>query len=162
MKRFGFVMVGVLILLSFQPVIHGLTSNMQTEEEVYQFLQQAMEAQNSLHDEYRAKEDVAQLLEPYFTSEFADLFMERHVFEFDQGWIALGTDVMDYYIPNFDYGDQTVMRQNEEEVLVYHFVRAESFGPVTWPDHYESITLQKGEDGLKVMTYEITKEEPTL
>ncbi|OEH94229.1 DUF3993 domain-containing protein [Bacillus solimangrovi] len=152
----------IVAILSGQSVIHALPSEQINSDDIQTFLQQANESQIRLHDEYRSKKEIESLLAPYFTNDYTKQFMEYHTFEFEEGWIALGTDMMALYVPNFNFEENTMVKQTEDQILIYHFVPARSDGPTTWLDHYEGLIIKKLEDGLRIAEYVISEDEPQI
>gem|GEM_PF-1161434 len=122
-------------------------SAIETREEVLGFLQEAFQAQVSLSEEGRPEEVVDSILKPYFTDSYTQLFKKENIVEENGLQFTYGTDFAPYYIPFFQFSDQTEIVINKNRIYVYEFFEGKNEGPVTFKDHYEAIILKKEHSG---------------
>jgi hypothetical protein len=131
------------------------------EEEVFPFLQEAFESQLSLGESHHTMGEIQEILDPYFTKEYQDNFLEEHLFEEKEGYITYGTDFPAYYIPFFSYTDETKIVEGKDGVLiVYEFFPSDEDMPSLYDDHYEFVKLLPNESGWKVMEWGFDYNEP--
>ena len=113
-------------------------------------LQDAFQVQVSLSEKTRTKEEIKDLLTPYFTEDYQKLFWVENVFEEEGKFVTYGSDFALYYIPFFQYSDKTKMIISKEIIYVFEFFPANNDGPVGYEDHYEGILLKKENGGWKI------------
>lgn len=121
--------------------------SIETREEVLDFLHEAFQAQLSLSEEGRTEEEVLSILQPYFTDSYIELFKKENIVEENGLQITYGSDFAPYYIPFFQFSDQTEIVINKNSIYVYEFFEGENEGPVTYKNHYEAIILKKDRSG---------------
>jgi hypothetical protein len=126
----------------------------ETREEALTFLHEAFQAQLSLSEEGRTEEEVLSILKPYFTDSYIQLFKNENIVEENGLQFTYGTDFAPYYIPFFQFSDQTDVVINKNSIYVYEFFEGENEGPVSNKDHYEGIVMKKDTNGdWKVSEY---------
>ncbi len=152
-KRMLFLVFSILF---FFPLIGqaASVSIIETREDVLGFLHEAFEAQVSLSEEGRTEEEVNSILKPYFTDSYNQLFKKENMVEENGLQFTYGTDFAPYYIPFFQFSDQTEIVINKNRIYVYEFFEGQNEGPVTYKDHFEAIILKKEHTGdWKVSDY---------
>ena len=162
-KRIYTMLLLVIIgfLLMHRPVIASANERL-TNDEAFEFLKEAFEAQISIGERFRAYGEIRDILKPYFSDEYAKLFLEENLFLEEEGYITYGTDFALYYIPFFSYTNDTNVIFDEEQnrYVIYEFFPKSNEGPVTYNDHYEVIILVKDGSQWKVNKNEISEEKP--
>ncbi len=140
----------MLLLIPLSPNAKDSLSN---KNDVFSFLKEAFQAQTSLSDQTRSKEEIIDVLSPYFTDNYQKMFWDENIFEEDGKFVTYGSDFAFYYIPFFDYSDETKVVISPESIYVLQFFPSTTDGPVSYADHYEGILLKKIDDGWKVDGY---------
>lgn len=144
----------VAVSLFLLPVhIYAASSNTDNRDTVFEFLQDAFRAQVSLSEKDRNLEEVKELLAPYFTNEYMELFLKENLVEENGKYFTLGTDFALYYIPFFEFSDKTQLVRKQNQIYVYEFFPGNMEGPVTYENHYEGVLLEKKDGHLKVVRY---------
>jgi hypothetical protein len=150
------ILLLVFSILFFFPLIGQAASvdTIETREDVLDFLHEAFQAQVSLSEEGRTEKEVLSILQPYFTDSYIELFKKENIVEENGLQFTYGTDFAPYYIPFFQFSDQTEIVINKNSIYVYEFFEGENEGPVTYKDHYEGIILKRDQAGdWKVSDY---------
>lgn len=147
MKKTLLLLVIILLLIPLSPTAK---EKLHTKEEIFSFLKDAFQAQVSLSEQTRTKEEINDLLNPYFSKSFQKLFWNENVFEEEGKFVTYGSDFASHYIPFFQYSDETKMFISPEKIYVFEFFPAKTDGPVGYEDHYEGILLKKVDGGWKV------------
>jgi hypothetical protein len=140
----------MLLLIPLSPNAKDSLSN---KNDVFSFLKEAFQAQTSLSDQTRSKEEIIGVLSPYFTDNYQKMFWHENIFEEDGKFVTYGSDFAFYYIPFFDYSDETKVVISPESIYVLQFFPSTTDGPVSYADHYEGILLKKIDGGWKVDGY---------
>ncbi|AYA75238.1 hypothetical protein DOE78_07250 [Bacillus sp. Y1] len=156
MSRKKRMLLLVFSILFFFPLIGqaASVSTIETREDVLGFLHEAFQAQVSLSEEGRTEEEVNSILKPYFTDSYNQLFKKENMVEENGLQFTYGTDFAPYYIPFFQFSDQTEIVINKNSIYVYEFFEGQNEGPVTYKDHFEAIILKKEHTGnWKVSDY---------
>ena len=130
------------------------------KENVFELLQSAFIAQLSLTEKYRSYKEVSEILTPYFSKEYIEIFTNEHLHHDDQGYRILGADVFDYFIPFFSYNKQTNVEFNSDKIIVYEFFPASYAGGVIWDDHYKTIVLTKQQSNWIISDYVFSSQKP--
>ncbi|MEK3989383.1 MULTISPECIES: DUF3993 domain-containing protein [Robertmurraya] len=135
----------VFSILFFFPLIGQAApvTTMETREDVLGFLHEAFQAQVSLSEVGRTEEEINSILKPYFTNSYNQLFKKENMVEENGLQFTYGTDFAPYYIPFFQFSDQTEIVINKNNIYVYEFFKGVNEGPVIYKDHYEAIILKK-------------------
>jgi hypothetical protein len=123
---------------------------LENREEVMQFVENAFEAQTSLSEKPRTMEEVEAVLAPYFTDSYTGLFLEENLSQEEDGHIVYGTDFGLYYIPFFDFSEETKVVIDQEQIHVFEYFPGVMEGPVTYAGHYEGLRIEKTDSGWKV------------
>jgi hypothetical protein len=156
MSRKKRMLLLVFSILFFFPLIGQAApvSTIETREDVLGFLHEAFQAQVSLSEEGRTEDEVNSILKPYFTDSYNQLFKKENMVEENGLQFTYGTDFAPYYIPFFQFSDQTEIVINKNSIYVYEFFEGQNEGPVTYKDHFEAIILKKEHTGdWKVSDY---------
>lgn len=144
------IMISLLLGLS---LISPLTSSAKTDlsdKEIAQFLDTALNAQLSLNNEQRSLSEVKEVLSPYFTEAYMEMFIRERLFQENKGWYLPGSD--DYYafVPLFSYDERTVIHHTDRLIKISEFVEANDQGPWSWDAHTESLVLRYTTEGWKI------------
>lgn len=155
MTKRAFLFAIVLLLLPVQANASYSTkpSISYEREEVLEFLEEAFNAQVSLSEQPRTLAEIEAILAPYFSKEYMDLFLEENLVEEDGKYITLGSDFALYFIPFFQFSDDTKIVNYQEKIYVYEYFPRSFDGPVGYESHYEGILIEPFEDGIKVTDY---------
>lgn len=150
MKKPLLLLLVVLLLIPLSP---NAKDNLSNKQDVFSFLQDAFQAQTSLSDHIRSKEEIIDVLSPYFSANYQNMFWDENIFEEDGQFVTYGSDFAFYYIPFFDYSDETKVVISSDSIYVLQFFPSTTDGPVSYADHYEAIILKKMDGGWKVDQY---------
>ncbi|WP_052948853.1 DUF3993 domain-containing protein [Mesobacillus campisalis] len=122
-------------------------------EEVFSILESAFEAQVSLSEKVRTLAEVDDVLNPYFTEEYKQMFLEENLVEEDGHYFTYGSDFALYYIPFYQFSEETkVVAIGDSLYIVEHFPATED-GPVSYESHYEGVQLVNEDGSWKVAAY---------
>ncbi|WP_147531779.1 DUF3993 domain-containing protein [Bacillus marasmi] len=148
--RFSLIITVILLLLPVQTYAILTSEN---PEEILKFVNESFQAQVALSEKDRSLNEVHELLSPYFTQSYMELFLKENLVEENQKYFTLGSDFALYYIPFFSYNDDTKVVIKQDEIYVFEFFPGNQEGPVTYHDHYEGILLTKQNGQYKVAEY---------
>lgn len=147
MKKTLLLLLVVLLLIPLSP---NAKVNLNTKKEVFSLLQDAFQVQVSLSEKTRTKNEIIDLLDPYFTKSYQNLFWKENIFDEEGKFVTYGSDFAPYYIPFFQYSNKTKVVISPESIYVFEFFPASTDGPVGYDDHYEGVLLKKVDGGWKV------------
>ena len=150
MKKILLIILVVLLLI---PLSTNAKDSLSNKNDVFRFLQQAFQAQISLSEQTRTKEEIIEVLSPYFSNEYQKMFWDENIFEEEGKFVTYGSDFAFYYIPFFQYSEETKVVISPESIYVLQFFPSTTDGPVSYADHYEGIMLKKMDGGWKVNEY---------
>jgi hypothetical protein len=150
MKKILLIILVVLLLI---PLSTNAKDSLSNKNDVFRFLQQAFQAQISLSEQTRTKEEIIEVLSPYFSNEYQKMFWDENIFEEEGKFVTYGSDFAFYYIPFFQYSDETKVVISRESIYILQFFPSTINGPVSYGDHYEGIVLRKINGGWKVDEY---------
>jgi hypothetical protein len=150
MKKTLLLLLVILLLIPLSPTAKA---NQSTKKEIFSMLQKAFQVQVSLSERTRTKEEIYDLLNPYFSEAYQKLFWKESVFEEKGKFITYGSDFALFYIPFFHYSDKTKVIFSPESIYVFEFFPATTDGPVGYEDHFEGVLLRKVDGGWKVDEY---------
>lgn len=160
------VIISILIVLVFfeQNIVKASSDYKLSEQETFELLEKAFEAQVSLNDKYRTFKEVKATLSPYFGKEYISKFMNENVVFENEGYITYGTDFARFYVPFFSYSDLTkiVYDDKEKKMYVYEFFSANKEQPVLYGDHYEMLTLKYEEKKWIITEWTHSKDKSSL
>ncbi|RLQ90606.1 DUF3993 domain-containing protein [Falsibacillus albus] len=115
-------------------------------------VKEAFQAQVSLSEKERTMPEVMQVLKPYFTDKFVDIFLQANLVKTKSGYQTFGSDFAPYYIPFFSY-DKSKMKivQDGGDFFVIEKFVDDGDGPVSFPDGYQGVKfLKTGENEWKI------------
>ncbi|MEH7177353.1 DUF3993 domain-containing protein [Neobacillus vireti] len=147
MKKMLFLLFVVLLLIPLSP---NANMKLNTKTEVFSLLQEAFETQISLSEKTRTKKEIIELLDPYFSKVYQELFWNENIFEEEGEFVTYGSDFAQYYIPFFQYSNKTKVVISSDRIYVFEFFPASTDGPVGYDEHYEGVLLNKVNGGWKV------------
>lgn len=138
-----------IILLFSQPISGSELENM-SRKNILSYLQNAFDAQQSLTEKPREKDEMVHILSDYFDKELTNQFLKENIVEENGQYIIYGTDFPIYAIPFFSYEEKTKIIEKQDHIIVYEFFPASTDGPVSYDDHYEWVKLLKKSKGLMI------------
>lgn len=144
------MILAVFAIIFVYPLQSFAEIQLKTREDVLNFLENAYLAQISLSEEERTMEEVNEVLDPYFTENYKNVFFDENVVASDDKFITYGTDFAKYYIPFFAFSNQTNIVIKEQEIYVIEFFPSNEEGPITYQDHYEGFLLTKQDGDWKI------------
>jgi len=148
MKKFLLCSLPFILLISFiNPAKTTAQESLSNNEEVFQYLQEAFQAQVQLSEKPRTMEEIYEILSPYFSKEAMKVFTSENLFMEDGKYITYGTDFPIYYIPFFTYTDETKIVRKKGYIYVFEYFKDSGEGPVSFDDHYEGV-IMKDIDGI--------------
>jgi hypothetical protein len=150
MKKTLLILFIVLLLIPLSPKAKDSLSD---KNDVFSFLQKAFQAQISLSDQTRTKQEIRDVLSPYFSEEYQKMFWDENMFEEEGKFVTYGSDFAFYYIPFFQYSGETKVVISPESIYVLQFFPTTTDGPVRYEDHYEGIMLKKMDGSWKIADY---------
>jgi hypothetical protein len=150
MKKTLLILFIVLLLIPLSP---NAKDSLSDKNDVFSFLQKAFQAQLSLSDQTRTKQEIRDVLNPYFSEEYQKLFWDENIFEEEGKFVTYGSDFAFYYIPFFQYSGETKVVIFPESIYVLQFFPSTTDGPVSYEDHYEGIMLKKMDGSWKIADY---------
>lgn len=150
----------VLLIIGQVQFIQAENAPMKRNE-LFLFLQDAFNAQLSLGDRYRTEKEVREVLSPYFTNEYQDLFMKEHIYSEPEGYILYGSDIKFYFIPMYSYDENTKIITEPNKIIVYEYFPPQLEGPVIWEQpQYEILTITRTKEGWRISDYNISVNKP--
>ncbi|MDQ0972871.1 hypothetical protein QFZ31_002749 [Neobacillus niacini] len=150
MKKTLLILFIVLLLIPLSP---NAKDSLSDKNDVFSFLQKAFQAQISLSDQTRTKQEIRDVLSPYFSEDYQKMFCDENMFEEEGKFVTYGSDFAFYYIPFFQYSEETKVVISPESIYVLQFFPATTDGPVSYKDHYEGIMLKKMDGSWKIADY---------
>ncbi|MFB3162660.1 DUF3993 domain-containing protein [Neobacillus sp. 179-J 1A1 HS] len=150
MKKTLLILFIVLLLIPLSP---NAKDSLSDKNDVFSFLQKAFQAQISLSDQTRTKQEIRDVLSPYFSEEYQKMFWDENMFEEEGKFVTYGSDFAFYYIPFFQYSGETKVVISPESIYVLQFFPTTTDGPVSYEDHYEGIMLKKMDGSWKIADY---------
>ncbi|PLR97466.1 DUF3993 domain-containing protein [Bacillus sp. T33-2] len=146
-----FILLAILVLIV--PVQPSAETTLSDRESVFEFLGQAFEAQVSLSEKDRTAAEVDQVLQPYFTNRYKQMFIQENVISTGGSYRTYGSDFAPYFIPFYAFSDATKVVHMDNEIYVLEYFPASDEGPVSFDSHYEGIKLVKEKGEWKVADY---------
>ncbi|WP_059169971.1 DUF3993 domain-containing protein [Bacillus sp. FJAT-27445] len=122
-------------------------------DEVFSLLKNAFEAQLSLGEQLRPMSEVEAILSPYFTDSYNKLFLDANLVEENGLYVTYGTDFGQYYIPYYEFSENTKVVVENNKAYVFEFFPENTDGPVGYESHYEGLLLKKSAGMWKVSQY---------
>lgn len=131
-----------------------------SDKEAFTLLKKGFSTQLSLSEQIRSLEEIEGILNPYFTKEFSDKFLDENLFEEEAGYIVYGSDFAPYYIPYFTYSDKTLIVYDEQmdHYYVYEKFEENNDGPVIHGEFYGIVTINRIEQEWKISDITIETE----
>ena len=150
MKKTLLLLFAFLLLMPLSPRAEG---DLRTRKEVFAFLKGGFDAQVSLSEQLRTKEEVKSLLNPYFSEMYQTMFWKENIVEEEGKFVTYGSDFARYYIPFYQFSKQTKVVIDSEDIYVFEYFPANTEGPVSYKGHYEGCVLKKIDGQWKVDQY---------
>jgi hypothetical protein len=149
-KLFAILLLMLIVIMPFSP---QATTDFTNSNEVFDFLKNAYKAQVSLSEKGRSKEEIKTILDPYFTNEYQELFWRENIYPVNDEYITYGSDFAPYYIPYYQFSDETKVVITPNEIYVFEFFPEKKEGPVGYLSHYEGLYVKKMDNEWKVDKY---------
>jgi hypothetical protein len=143
----------LLVFMFVMPLSPKAESELKKREDVFAFLQQGFEAQVALSEKVRTKEEIEELLNPYFSNNYQREFWNANVVEEEEHYITYGSDFAPYYIPYYQFSNRTHVYFSKSKIYVYEYFPESSDGPVGYKSHYEGLLIKKIKGEWKVCEY---------
>ncbi|MBM7603572.1 ribosomal protein S8 [Metabacillus crassostreae] len=151
-----------IFLFSLSQHVAAEEPNEKLQSDILSHVQNAFEAQVSLTEEPRSKEEIERILEEYFFDSFIKVYLKENVESVNNQYIVYGTDFPKNTIPFFQYSEETVIEIVDEQAMIYEYFEANNEGPVSYEDHYEVVFLKKTNNNWKISSIEDDVNKPFL
>lgn len=146
--------ITLFFIISFMiPSIAKAESDLLNKQAVYQYLQAAFHSQVSLSEKHRSMVEVRDILSPYFTDEYNELFLEENLVSENGKYITYGSDFVIYFIPFFSYSEETKVVWDKDHIYAFEFFPKTDEGPVSYNSHYEGVRIDKVDGTWKVAEF---------
>ncbi|WML43533.1 DUF3993 domain-containing protein [Neobacillus sp. PS3-40] len=142
-----------MLLFAIIPLSPQATSGLDTRNEVFDFLKGAYKAQVSLSEKGRSTEEIKKVLDSFFTDEYQNHFWKENIHKESGKFLTYGTDFAQYYIPYYQFSDETKVVILPKEIYVFEFFPENTNGPVGFKSHYEGLYIKRIGDNWKVDKY---------
>ncbi|MCM3029143.1 MULTISPECIES: DUF3993 domain-containing protein [unclassified Niallia] len=129
-------------------------------KDVLLFLEEAFHAQVHLSEKHRELSEVNALLTPYFSDDYINKFLKANLVKENGKYIIYGSDFAPYYIPYFQFSENTEIDIHSQKIYVYEYFESPDDGPLYYEDHYEGMLLEKINGQWKV-SKQLSDEEIT-
>ncbi|WP_223700419.1 DUF3993 domain-containing protein [Sutcliffiella deserti] len=162
MLRTGTKLLFAFIILLTIGVPDAAAQNPATNDEINTVLKKAQQAQFSLGEKHRTLEEIKEVLNPYFSQDYQEQFLEAHLYKEDKGYITYGTDVNYFYIPFFSYDESTKFFEikETETIIVYEYFEVDESMPYLNKNHYEFIEIDETKEGIRIVNFGNQEEKP--
>jgi hypothetical protein len=150
MKKWMLLLSAIFLMMPLSPKAQSELSN---REEVFTFLKDAYRAQVSLSEQTRSMQEINDILSPYFSNEYQTLFVKENVVEEEGQYITYGSDFALYFIPFFQFTDDTKVVIEPKEIYIFEYIPENTDGPVGYKSHYEGLLMKKVSGKWKVAEY---------
>jgi hypothetical protein len=147
------LMFFVLIIYILPDSPKASEDQLNSREKVFQFLESAFQAQISLSEKDRTMEEIDALLDPFFTKQYQQQFLEVNLQEQNGKFFTYGTDFGQLYIPFFAFSENTKVVIEKKKIYVFEYFPKNQLGPVGYDAHYEGLLIDKMEEQWKVSQY---------
>lgn len=151
-----------IFLISLSQHVAAEEPNERPQSDILSHVQNAFEAQVSLTEEPRSKEEIERILEEYFLDSFIKVYLKENVESVNNQYIVYGTDLPKNTIPFFQYNGETVIEIVDEQAMIYEYFEANNEGPVSYDNHYEVVFLKKTINNWKISSIEHEVNKPFL
>jgi hypothetical protein len=135
------------------PLTAKASGDLKNRKEVFSFLKRGYEAQVSLSEELRSKEEIQQVLNPYFSENYQKQFWRANIVMENGKYITYGTDFAEYYIPYYQFSKRTKIVFMKNKIYVFEYFPQSSEGPVGYKSHYEGLLIKREKNGWKLDQY---------
>lgn len=155
-KKYSQLLTIILLLIYFIPDSPKASEDdFNSREKVFQFLHSAYQTQVSLSELDRSIKEIEALLDPYFSKEYQQKFLDANLYAKNGKYFTYGTDFGELYVPFFEFSDITkvVYEENTEQIYVFEYFPKSKDGPISYEGHYEGILIKKIGDQWKVSKY---------
>lgn len=159
MKKWIMLLFLVLLMSPVTTNAEAKNNDLSNRKEVLSFLKEAFDAQVSLSEKEREMDEIHGILSPYFTKNYETVFLKENLVYENGKYLTYGSDFARYFIPFFQFSDETKIVILSDEIFVYEYFEGNKEGPVEYESHYEGIRLVKEKGMWKVAEY-LDKEIP--
>ncbi|CEG26643.1 DUF3993 domain-containing protein [Bacillus sp. B-jedd] len=143
----------ICAFIMFLPIHSKAETANSGRDEIFAALRGGFDAQVSLSEEPRTKQEIKEILNPFFTDDYIGLFWEENVVEENGKYVTYGSDFAQYYIPFYNFSESTEVVQEGNKAYVFEFFPESTEGPVGYDSHYEGLLLTKEDGNWKVSRY---------
>lgn len=143
----------ICAFILFLPIHSKAETANSGRDEIFTALREGFEAQLALSEEPRTKQEIKEILNPFFTNDYISLFWEENVVEENGKYLTYGSDFAQYYIPFYNFSESTEVIIEGNKAYVFEFFPASTEGPVGYDSHYEGLLLTKESGNWKVSRY---------
>jgi hypothetical protein len=143
----------LFVFLLLKPLSPQAESELYSRDDVFNFLKGGFDAQVSLSEQLRTKEEVHNTLKPFFSERYQRSFLKENIVEEEGKYVTYGSDFAQYYIPFYQFSEQTKVVIGAKKIYVFEFFPANTKGPVSYNSHYEGLLLKKINKEWKVDQY---------
>lgn len=153
-KKEVFIFFLTVLILFIIPISPKASHNeLVNRDGVMQFLELAFHQQVALSEKVRSMEEIKELLNPYFSQDYQQKFLEANLYEEDEKYCTYGTDFGQYFVPYLRFSEKTEVVIEPSQIYVYEHFERNHEGPVGYDDHYEGILLEKIKGEWKITAY---------
>ncbi|SFA76711.1 MULTISPECIES: DUF3993 domain-containing protein [unclassified Bacillus (in: firmicutes)] len=153
MKKWTLLLFLLLLMSPLTTNAEANNNDLSSRKEVLSFLKGAFEAQVSLSEKERGMDEIHGILSPYFTKNYETIFLKENLVHENGKYMTYGSDFARYFIPFFQFSDETKIVILPDEIFVYEYFEGNKEGPVEYESHYEGIRLTKDKGKWKVDEY---------
>lgn len=150
LKKTLILFFAFLLVMPLSPKANG---ELNSREEVISFLKDGFQAQVALSEKLRSKEEVKELLNPFFTERYQQQFWKANVVKENNQYVTYGSDFAEYYIPFYEYSKKTKIVFVKDKIYVFEYFPENHDGPVGYKSHYEGLLINNDKGNWKVDQY---------
>jgi len=161
MKKTMLCIFLLVLALVNAPPSHAMEEDkLPVRKDVLTLMEEAFTAQVELSEKYRELDEVKAVLSPYFSNDYSQKFLEENLVKENGKYITYGSDFSPYYIPYFQFSENTEIDIHSQKIYVYEHFESPDDGPLYYEDHYEGMLLEKFNGHWKV-SKQLSNEEIT-
>lgn len=152
------VLMFIVLIIYFLPDSPKASEDqLDNREKVFQFLEMAFQAQIALSEKDRTMEEIEAVLNPFFSKQYQQRFLDVNLHEEKGKFFTYGTDFGELYIPFFAFSENTKIVIEKEKIYVFEYFPKNNQGPVGYEAHYEGLLIDKIEKQWKISQYLINQ-----
>jgi hypothetical protein len=143
----------LFIFLLVMPLSSKANGELKKREDLFTFLKGGFEAQIALSEKLRTKEEINELLNPFFSERYQQEFWKANVVKETDKYITYGSDFAEFYIPFYQFSNRTKVVFMKNKIYVFEYFPERANGPVGYKSHYEGLLITKNNGEWKVDQY---------